>query len=409
MLGICLLCYDCVAQHSTVGCTEELDNEGLNTEGYVIGILSSMHILSMSKTDVSIIVTWSTQAVSEYFYIWLRDIDPIDFHPKTQERLFDLTSVDIDIQPVSVTLDTEGIRLQWPEEERVSLFSHALLQRYANKSALQDPAKIEHSSWKQGFTVQKFDAATVAKENNLLPLLTQLKKDGVVIVTQLEGEKGGERFGDLIGFKRETNFGVMFEVKNKVDPNNLAYTSISLPLHTDLSNQELPPGYQFLHCIVNNAEGGESVLADGFSICESLKQEDEQAFQLLSEHPMPFRFHDKSCDIRYRHNIIGLDDSGRLMQFIFNAHLADAPDCEGALNIEYYRAYQALMRKVRETEYRVELKLNAGEMMIFDNRRVLHGRNSFDPSTGDRHLRGYYIDRGEVDSKVRVLCANGQR
>lgn len=61
-----------------------------------------------------------------------------------------------------------------------------------------------------------------------------------------------------IGFLRETNFGTTFEVISKPNPNNLAYTSHALPLHTDLANQELPPGFQFLHCLANEAEGGGS-------------------------------------------------------------------------------------------------------------------------------------------------------
>jgi gamma-butyrobetaine dioxygenase len=34
-------------------------------------------------------------------------------------------------------------------------------------------------------------------------------------------------------------------------------------------NQELPPGYQFLHCIANEAAGGGSVFADGVAMAEA--------------------------------------------------------------------------------------------------------------------------------------------
>ncbi|MFO6465778.1 TauD/TfdA family dioxygenase [Jannaschia sp. KMU-145] len=40
---------------------------------------------------------------------------------------------------------------------------------------------------------------------------------------------------------------------------------------------------------------------------------------------------------------------------------------------------------------------------MFDNRRILHGRAAFDPSTGARHLRGCYVDRGEFDARLRML------
>lgn len=44
-----------------------------------------------------------------------------------------------------------------------------------------------------------------------------------------------------------------------------------------------------------------------------------------------------------------------------------------------------------------------GEVLIFDNWRLLHGREGFDPSKGHRHLEGCYIDWDEVYSRIRVL------
>jgi len=41
-------------------------------------------------------------------------------------------------------------------------------------------------------------------------------------------------------------------------------------------------------------------------------------------------------------------------------------------------------------------------MAVFDNRRVLHGRQAFEP-TGRRHLRGCYVDRSEFQSRLRIL------
>ena len=74
-----------------------------------------------------------------------------------------------------------------------------------------------------------------------------------------------------IGFVHETNFGNTFEVQTKPDPNNLAYTSLALPLHTDLANQETPPGFQFLHRIANVAGGGGSTYGDGYAIAPALR------------------------------------------------------------------------------------------------------------------------------------------
>jgi gamma-butyrobetaine dioxygenase len=58
---------------------------------------------------------------------------------------------------------------------------------------------------------------------------------------------------------------------------------------------------------------------------------------------------------------------------------------------------------IRSSRFQIAYRLKAGEMAVFDNRRVLHGRQSFNPNTGLRHLRGCYVDRGEFQSRIRVL------
>jgi len=41
-----------------------------------------------------------------------------------------------------------------------------------------------------------------------------------------------------------------------------------------------------------------------------------------------------------------------------------------------------------------------GDILIFDNWRAMHGRNSF---TGDRHYIGAYLNHEDLESKRRVL------
>ena len=50
----------------------------------------------------------------------------------------------------------------------------------------------------------------------------------------------------------------------------------------DLLTREIPPGFQFLHCLVNEADGGESTLTDGAALVEALEREHPEAFELLS-------------------------------------------------------------------------------------------------------------------------------
>jgi gamma-butyrobetaine dioxygenase len=51
----------------------------------------------------------------------------------------------------------------------------------------------------------------------------------------------------------------------------------------------------------------------------------------------------------------------------------------------------------------MRFRLSPGELMAFDNRRVLHGRAGFDPDSGSRLLRGCYGEREELESRLRIL------
>src|SRR5699024_7137213 len=71
-----------------------------------------------------------------------------------------------------------------------------------------------------------------------------------------------------LGVLRATNFGSLFNVRSKPDPDSNAYTSIALPPHVDLPTREYQPGLQLLHCLENNASGGQAVMMDGFAVAK---------------------------------------------------------------------------------------------------------------------------------------------
>ncbi len=100
--------------------------------------------------------------------------------------------------------------------------------------------------------------------------------------------------------------------------------------------------------------------------------------------------------------MITRDTAGQIMEICFNAHLADILDLEPDAVAPYYAAYRRFMNSTRSPEYQVSYRLVAGEMVVFDNRRVLHGREAFEPGVGHRHLHGCYVDRADWDSRLRV-------
>lgn len=366
-----------------------------------------MNIKSVVQHPRAFSLVWDDDYEQELPFIWLRDNDPSELHPHTQERVFDLTSVSLDLQPVAFAHQSQVLTVRWPDRHDDAIYPSHWLQNFRADVPAKDPADISRVAWRAGdhSAIERFAAAHCQSPDGLSQLLSTLKRKGIALIDALEDcPNAGANFGDLIGFKRESNFGVMFDVISKPDPNNLAYTSIALPLHTDLPNQELVPGYQFLHCYKNSTTGGGSLLADGLAIVNDFKRECPAHYELLANTPIGWRFHDQECDIRRQRAIIELDESGDLRNFTFNAHIADVVRLPSDTIYSFYAAYQALMQRVRGAGYCISYTLQPGEMVIFDNRRVLHGREAFDPSAGERHLRGYYIEHNEVDSKLRILA-----
>lgn len=369
-----------------------------------------MTVTNLTVRTDTLVVTWTDGTTTQFPTIWLRDNCPSGLHPDTHERLLDLLAVEETPVLISAALENNAAVLEYADGH-ISCMPMSLITAHRPGQPAADAGDVLAQLWRADH-----GAANIAR-HPATPILSSdlaLKKwmqdtaaYGLTIIDHLQDRaNAGVEIAERIGFLRATNFGTTFEVVNKPDPNNLAYTSVALPLHTDLPNQEVPPGYQFLHCLANEATGGGSLFADGFAMAEDLRDEDPEAFRLLCDVAIPFRFHDKIADIRVHRPVITLGSKGEVIEIRYNAHLAGVFDMPAEIMPAYYRAYRAYMTKTRDPKYRLTLKLKAGEMVVFDNRRVLHGRDSFDPSTGFRHLHGCYVDRGEFSSRLRLLARN---
>jgi gamma-butyrobetaine dioxygenase len=181
-------------------------------------------------------------------------------------------------------------------------------------------------------------------------------------------------------------------------------TGLALELHSDLPNYAMPPDFQFLHAIANDAVGGDSTMADAFAVAEQLRSTNPAAFDVLSTWPVRFAFHDDVDDIRHSAPTIGLE-SNRVSIVRFNNWIRDLDvELASPAGRQFYDAYLAFWRLLREPANVERLRLRADEVLCFDNVRMLHGRTAFDPATGHRHLQGCYVDRDMVLSRLRKLA-----
>lgn len=356
-------------------------------------------------TQNGVALEWQDGEQTTLPLLWLRDHCACQAcrHPQTRERLY--LPLEAITEPPSIALLEGHLHLNW-QDGHVSAFHSGWLYQRRPETKLVSPVP-NATPWEDNFAPER-----VRHEDFLTPQgekawLTAMLRDGLALIT--DGpliEEEVSRLAERIGPQRATNFGARFDVRSKPNPNNAAYTAVGLPLHIDLPNWRHPPDIQLLYCLQNGASGGESLFADGARVVEALRQQDPEALAILSETPIDFRFQDESHDISTRAPVISLDTEGNLVEMRLNNWIRDALHLPVEQMNTWYSAYALLWKLFHSEAHQLEFTLRPGQMIAFDNRRVLHGRREFDPNSGARHLQGTYLDRDMLASRLRVLARN---
>ena len=167
----------------------------------------------------------------------------------------------------------------------------------------------------------------------------------------------------------------------------------------------IPPGIQFLHCFTADAPGGESTLVDGYWVADRIRRDDPGAFRVLCDVPIPYRFLDGDNDLRFAAPVVASDPDGTYREIRFHDALTAPLDLPVAMIETTYRALRRFDQVARSDEAQFVARLQPGDVMVFHNRRVLHGRKAFDPGRGARHFFGLYVDVDEWLSRIRMLRA----
>jgi gamma-butyrobetaine dioxygenase len=353
---------------------------------------------------------WSDGRVSPFHHQWLRDNCPCSHcvYTVTREQVLEIVDVAEEMHPQRTRLDEQGhLLIDWQDGHH-SRFHPDWLRAHAydeTSRAERREQRPQSSLWTAELELPVFDyQAVMEDERALLDWLLAVRDTGVTQVRGVPTEPGSlQRIAQRISFIRESNFGVLFNVQSKAAADSNAYTAFNLPLHSDLPTRELQPGLQFLHCLVNEAEGGESIFVDGFAIAAALRVESPKDFQTLCTLSVEFRNKDRNSDYRCLAPIIALDVYGAVSEIRIANFLRGPFDVEAQQMPRLYRAYRHFQALTRDPRFRVIQRLQAGQLWCFDNRRTLHARNAFDPTSGARHFQGCYVDRDELLSRIHVL------
>ncbi|NNE96113.1 MAG: gamma-butyrobetaine,2-oxoglutarate dioxygenase [Acidimicrobiales bacterium] len=270
-------------------------------------------------------------------------------------------------------------------------------------------AAPDHMEGERRTDLPTFVWPTTPSGTELLALLTQLMAFGAIRLTDGPVDHDAlEGFVRRIAHLRDTNFGHVWDVVAKVDPDSTAYTGRSLVPHTDLPSRENPPGFQALHCVENSCVGGLNQISDALAIVGYLADHEPEIHDALTTLNWIFQSKGKDIDHRWRGPIVDVGSDGSLVIRGFSPVRA-YPDMDPE---DVDRSYDAIARFHElgaDPAFQIESSFQPGDAVIFDNRRMLHARSAYDPTAGTRHLRGCYFELDDVRSTMRVLTRTLRR
>ena len=369
-------------------------------------------ISKIEKNSSYLKVIWNDGEESKFNYLWLRDNCPSAHDKDSRHRMFNILNVSQDINPKKYDVNEEGkLEIEWSEGGHISFFDQKWLRdncyTIKNKKKYVSPYQLWDCSLEKDLqSVRINHDDIISSDQGLIKWLELLHFKGIAIVTNAPTEKKSA-FPVLnrISHTRETFFKTPFEVINIPKPNNSAYTAHALRNHMDLPWFELPPGYQFLHCLINDSEGGNSSAIDGFAVAEYLRNNEKETFQTLSTIPLKFRDKDytQQSHRSFHAPAISLTKDGDYNDIRFSVATMDALDCHPDDMEKVYNAHLRFGNLLHDDKFVIKFRLESGDIFSFNNRRLLHGRTEFDPNSGHRHLQGYYMDRDEIIGRLNYL------
>ncbi len=335
--------------------------------------------------------------------VWLRHSAPSGRHRAGGQRTFDINDAPNPIHLDGVEVEGDVVTIR---------FSDGLVDAFS----LDDLAAVAHPVSTKRLWDHSFDPdlathdfnAVASDPSELHGWCVDLRDLGVARL------RGGPTLPSTVidvvgwfGFVRETNYGTTFDVRIEDDPNNLAFTSVEIGPHTDNPYRNPVPGIQLLHCVRNDSVGGRTRLTDGFAAVARLAAIAPDSYELLCRVPVTFEFCDPPlAHLRASAPLIEIDGHGTVVGVRYNSRSVEPFELDASDIVDFYDAYRDLGRVYRDPDFTIELQLQPGEVLAFDNRRVLHGRSAF---VGPRHLVGCYADHDALESTIRVLEVSVER
>lgn len=368
----------------------------------------SSRISSLQLDPVSLEVVWSDGGVTRYPWIWVRDHahDVDTLHPVTQQRQLYTAGVPEGLVGRSAAMTDDSVVVTWQgDADTDSALPVEFLLRHRHPRPARAAVDVPITQWDRSAidsdlpTVRYDDV--IGSDEGVREWLTLTTRFGFCLALGTPATAAAtEALLRRIGYVRETIFGGMWEFTADLTKADTAYTNLELRPHTDGTYSHDAPGVQLLHCLQFDGTGGESTMVDAFAVAERLRSDHPEHYATLASVAVPGQYIGDGAHLIAARPVLRHDHTGALVQVSFNNY-DRAPFLLGeAEMLAFYAALRAFDRIANDPAMQWRHVLAPGEAMLFDNWRVLHGRFAY---TGIRRMCGGYVNREDVESKLRQL------
>ena len=365
---------------------------------------------SAAVADDFVHLEWDDGVSLDAYGLWLAEnAEGVGLEPESRESMLDPRHLpDPDVVHAARVGDDGDLEIDWSDGRRSRVHPgwlyHIATRRHIPADGVPPPRAWGTADFDEPPTI---DGADILDDDAVLEAwLSTLVEFGLCWLTGLPVDD------DLVGRVmarvapiRDTNFGPIWSVEASADPNSTANTRLDLGQHTDLPTRELPPGYQFLHCIENSVVGGSSRMSDGLAVVEAIRERYPEAFDALTSLEWVFCNRSPDAEHRWIGPIIDkwvIGGGARSLTLRAFYPVRRAPHMAIADIPRAYEALRIFARTAHDPRFQISFEFRPGDLVAFDNHRILHGRDAFE-ITGTRRLRGCYADRDDILSRLRVL------
>ncbi len=366
-------------------------------------------ISSLLVDRMSLEVTWDDAATTRYPWIWLRDHahDAETMHPVTQQRQLFTAALPTDLAGADAQVRDGSVVIRWTgdESQAESILPVSFLARYRKPTPSRATVETAITMWNADFIHANLPTVSydevMSSDEGVAAWLAKCAEFGfcLAVGTPANGQ-ATEALLRRIGYVRETIFGGMFEFEADLTKADTAYTNLELRPHTDGTYSHDAPGVQLLHCMLFEGTGGASTMVDAFAIADRMRRETPEQFETLSTVAVPGQYIGDGSHLVAARPVFRHDHTGTLVQVSFNNYDRAPFLLAEAEMIAFYDALRTFDLIANDESMQWRHVLAPGEAMLFDNWRVLHGRFAY---TGRRRLCGGYVNREDVESRLRQL------